>query len=97
MDVKNDTPVRSREEIKRSLLRRVWNGSTQRTGAEMRAAIHSAVQRGQDMSLEHSLELAQIDDSEPRAVRALNLLEKRNGSDRRFTDATRKPSGPTFH
>lgn len=104
-DTKEDTKsVRSKREIKESLLRRVWSGQSGRTGREMMALIQEYTSRGRSIPSDHEAELKQIDDGEPRAVRALNLLEKEKGSPVRYRDFSREeafakfmPPSPTFH
>jgi hypothetical protein len=68
-------------EIKEGLLRKAWDGNSQRSGPEMIALIQERVRRGKDLPLDHMMELAMIDDEEARAVRALNMLEKMHAQD----------------
>lgn len=96
--------VRSKLEIKKSLLRRVWDGQSSRTGQEMMALIQEYVDRGRSIPSSHEKELKQIDHGEPRAIRALNLLQKENGDPVRYRDFSREdafkkfaPPSPTFH
>jgi hypothetical protein len=53
----------------------------------MLALIRQHTSRGRDIPEEHVLELAALilEENEPRAVRALNLLEKKKGSPLRYT------------
>jgi hypothetical protein len=98
MAEENDYPaVRSRAEIKQNLLRKAWDGNSRYSAPEMIALIQERVRRGKDLSAEHEIELALIDHEEPRAIRALNLLEKENGSDRRYTDQSRRQPKPTIN
>jgi|GEM_PF-1582074 len=85
--------------LKKGLLRKAWDGQSKLNGSEMIAKIMEFSKRGREMPVDHVLALHEIDDEEPRAVRALNLLEEEKGTNVRHTaklDNMDSPS-PLFH
>lgn len=73
-------------ELKRSLLRRAWDGESRFTPAQIIAAINERHVRANALSQEHAVALARIDDEEPRTVRALNLLEQQHARQEGMTN-----------
>ncbi len=82
----DDVPTRrSAEQIRERLLKRAFEGQSRYSVAEMMDLIHKHQQRAHEIPIEHEVELWEIEHHEPRAVRALNLIEKAEGTGRRFT------------
>lgn len=88
-------------QLKKKLLRRAWDGRSQFSGPEMISLIMKHLNRAREMPEEHvdALTEALFDMGNARSVRALNLLEKINGSDRRFMETSKSISGssPSIH
>ncbi len=89
--------VRSTIEIKRKLLRRAWDGLSKYSGPEMIAMILERQRRAREIPALHVLALHQIDDQEPRSVRALNLLHEEIGNPLRYTGKLPVPGSSSIH
>ena len=99
--------------LKKSLMRKAFDkalydkGECKYSPPEMIAMIMERTRRANDIPAEHVAALHDIDDEEPRSIRALNLLEIKNAQDeaemspdgvsRPHTQWTGKVKGPTLH
>lgn len=88
-----DTTIRSVRDIKKGLLRKAF---AENRGAEMIREIDSRVKRCKLTELEKALvaRFSAVNDNQPKAIRAANIIAIREGRDVLIQDATREEDMP---
>lgn len=79
------TLVRTTKQIKEDLLRRVWDGQSRYTPAQMILLIQWVCSRANTLSPDHDAMLFDFDPTQPRSVMMLNTLMALEGSAERYS------------